>query len=633
MRDIETKANAAGYQVAATWSQTHAQHLDFVFWQGESPVIQAQAEYRQTHFTNLTNISKLSAGLSTELNQYLAEYLPEFMLPDIYVFMEQFPLTPNGKVDRKALPTPDETDLLKEQYQAPETRIQTQICQLWEELLQVSEIGINDNFFSLGGDSVTSIQMVSKAKTLGLPLKVRDLFEHQTVVALAQKVEQNLGDEADEATSLDWVNQVLHAQGVATLTGETQITLTALPEASSVSEVEARLAQLVEQQPLLAATYQPASESLSVLLPSTDQPAVARMFSHVELAALPEAKDLARRMTERTAGQDQSLFRLVFLSIASGGDYLLTVSHRHFMNVAALQQLLVRLTQPLAIGADALSAGRVKGEPPMHQLSRVGRAVKIHIPEGGSHRTVKAQQDTVGCLAMRMSTEQTALLLGEANDAYQTHASELLMAAVHQALCQLPEGQAWQLNVNRNVLTLNIDQPAPDSELFRLPVVTRFTDSTGSEVSTTEPGALIKRVKERNRQQMAQGYQLLSEVTPALQAWQVNFHYVNHMTVGDELAVGMASPLLAEVEAALGEERDSHLIDIEYWTEQQQLSLRIHASEQALAGAAMTEFSTLLPQSLAAILAHCQLVNSVKLKAMLEKNNPPGVDEGETLYL
>jgi len=124
-------------------------------------------------------------ALFATLKHYLAEHLPEYMLPAIFVKLEHFPLTPNNKIDRNALPEPEAEAVTKRLYIAPHSDEERYLVEVWEAVLKRHPISINDNFFELGGDSILSIQVVTKARKLGLGLNAHDIFEHQTIAELA----------------------------------------------------------------------------------------------------------------------------------------------------------------------------------------------------------------------------------------------------------------------------------------------------------------------------------------------------------------------------------------------------------------------------------------------------------------
>ncbi|GAA3755480.1 amino acid adenylation domain-containing protein [Salinactinospora qingdaonensis] len=114
--------------------------------------------------------------------------LPEYMVPTAVVILDRIPLTANGKLDRAALPAPSDGDFATTDSTPPTGATETLLAQIWGELLGVEKVGVHDNFFDLGGDSILSIQLVSRARRAGLELTSRDVFLHQTVAALAAAV-------------------------------------------------------------------------------------------------------------------------------------------------------------------------------------------------------------------------------------------------------------------------------------------------------------------------------------------------------------------------------------------------------------------------------------------------------------
>ena len=117
------------------------------------------------------------------LRTHLGQSLPDYMVPAAIVVLEALPLTPNGKLDRKALPAPELR--VTTTWQAPGTPQEELLCALFAETLGLPRVGIEDNFFELGGDSISSIELVSRARQAGLLITPRDIFQHQSVEALA----------------------------------------------------------------------------------------------------------------------------------------------------------------------------------------------------------------------------------------------------------------------------------------------------------------------------------------------------------------------------------------------------------------------------------------------------------------
>ncbi|MFT4925580.1 MAG: amino acid adenylation domain-containing protein [Phenylobacterium sp.] len=114
------------------------------------------------------------------VRKQLLQSLPEYMIPAAFVLMDAFPVTPNGKTDRKALPQP-ELSSQQVQYIAPGNDSESQVCAIWQDLLGAERIGISDNFFALGGDSLTLIKLASKLSNIGYAVSVKELHENQTI--------------------------------------------------------------------------------------------------------------------------------------------------------------------------------------------------------------------------------------------------------------------------------------------------------------------------------------------------------------------------------------------------------------------------------------------------------------------
>lgn len=126
------------------------------------------------------------ALLASELRMRIAAKLPDYMMPAAFVVLEALPLTPNGKVDRRALPAPQRSAGVGETtYEEPQNATEALLAGIWARVLGMPRVGIHDNFFALGGDSILTIQIVSQAQQAGLRITPRQIFQHQTVAGLA----------------------------------------------------------------------------------------------------------------------------------------------------------------------------------------------------------------------------------------------------------------------------------------------------------------------------------------------------------------------------------------------------------------------------------------------------------------
>lgn len=126
-------------------------------------------------------------NLKEKYRKALREKLPEHMVPELYVFLDNLPLTSTGKVNRKALPIPKESDIPQSTYVAPRNIAETILCQLWQDILKVDRVGIEDNFFELGGHSLLATRLMSAVRSaLQLDIPLRVLFDQPTVAGLTE---------------------------------------------------------------------------------------------------------------------------------------------------------------------------------------------------------------------------------------------------------------------------------------------------------------------------------------------------------------------------------------------------------------------------------------------------------------
>jgi acyl carrier protein len=129
-----------------------------------------------------------------ELREYLSQKLPEIMVPSQFYWLEAMPLTVNGKIDYYSLPKPghDRTGL-QAVYKAPESQIEQLLCQIWTAVMQIPEVGINDNFIHLGGNSLIAIRLISRInRTFHLNLPLNTIFESPTIAKFGALIERTI---------------------------------------------------------------------------------------------------------------------------------------------------------------------------------------------------------------------------------------------------------------------------------------------------------------------------------------------------------------------------------------------------------------------------------------------------------
>ncbi|WP_391204479.1 amino acid adenylation domain-containing protein [Psychrobacillus sp. L4] len=125
-----------------------------------------------------------------ELKNFIKKGLPDYMVPAYIVQLENMPLTPNGKIDRKALPEPNIENLILDEYESPRNEVEEKLVEIWSETLGVKKIGINDNFFDLGGHSLNALTLISHIhKKLKREVQIKELFELPTIKSLSNFIE------------------------------------------------------------------------------------------------------------------------------------------------------------------------------------------------------------------------------------------------------------------------------------------------------------------------------------------------------------------------------------------------------------------------------------------------------------
>jgi amino acid adenylation domain-containing protein len=258
-----------------------------------------------------------------ELRRCVKELLPSYMVPAAFVRLSSLPLLPNGKIDRRALPAPHQTRPdLGEAFVAPRTATERLLADLWADVLRVKQVGINDNFLELGGDSILSIQVISRAHRAGKKLTLTQLWEHPTIAELAAIAETAPRPQADPAVpsagaSLDWAQ---HQDEKDRGDAAKQFPLIQIDEPA--------LSKLLATEPSPEEIYPLSSMQQGILFHSLINPAAGEyveQFSAVLCCALDVRK--FKRAWERTIERHPAL-RTSFAW--EGLDEPLQVVHRRF---------------------------------------------------------------------------------------------------------------------------------------------------------------------------------------------------------------------------------------------------------------------------------------------------------------
>ena len=163
-------------------------------------------EQRQIRLVAFVVVTEQSKTTVSELRAYLKKQLPATMVPEAFVFLPDLPLTPRGKVDRRALPVPDERRPdLEESFAAPRNAVEEALAEIWGEILRIEKVGIQDNFFELGGHSLMATRVISRLSAVyQVEIPLRQFFLYPTIAELALIISGNL-----EKTEQEHVKQLL----------------------------------------------------------------------------------------------------------------------------------------------------------------------------------------------------------------------------------------------------------------------------------------------------------------------------------------------------------------------------------------------------------------------------------------
>jgi len=379
------------------------------------------------------------------LSAHLASHLPDYMVPAQWLRLDQMPLSPNGKLDRKALPKPEAA----QPYEAPQSALEQRIAAIWAQVLGVEHVGLNDNFFERGGDSIISIQVVSRARAEGIHFSAKALFQHQTVRSLARVAQLQTAHVIDQGP----------VQGVTPLLPFQQLFFEReLPHAHHWNQS----LLLTPRQPLeaerLAAALQAITRHHDVLRLSFSQQAdgwVARhdapsasLLWHERVQDASELLALCERAQRSLDLQHGPLLRAVLAELADGSQRLLLVMHHLVVDGVSwrvfledLQSLYRQHTLPAKTSSFKAWAERLQAHargPSMQaekdfwlqQLQGVATDLPCRDPHGACPgrlaQTVVSQLDA----------EHTRQLLQQAPTAYRTQINDLLLTALARVICQ-----------------------------------------------------------------------------------------------------------------------------------------------------------------------------------------------------
>jgi amino acid adenylation domain-containing protein/non-ribosomal peptide synthase protein (TIGR01720 family) len=399
---------------------------------------------------------------SKQLREFLTESLSEHMIPSAFVFLDAIPITPNGKVDRRALPAPDfsagDTAQSEQTVDAPRTEAERILSRIWSELLKLERVGLRDNFFHLGGDSILSIQVVARAKQSGLVLTPRQIFEHPTIAALAC-VAETISQTTDEQAritghvSLTPIQRWFFEQNFPAPAHWNMSLLLEANERLDTSLVERTVAHLLEHHDALRLRF--VRDESGWRQSIADGEEALRCVRGVDLSGMTgeEQRSAIEAAAEEAQGEpdlgDGPLVRVVLFDLGAGGQRLLFVLHHLVVDGVSWRILLEdweRVYRQLQSGERvALPSKTTSFQRWAERLEQLAQEQEVRKELGywtaTSQRTSRLPVDAQGAnregsgrtFAVSLSLDETNALLQDVPEVYHTRIDDVLLTALGRA--------------------------------------------------------------------------------------------------------------------------------------------------------------------------------------------------------
>ncbi|MFK8105307.1 MAG: amino acid adenylation domain-containing protein, partial [Saprospiraceae bacterium] len=581
----------------------------------------------------------------TNISAYLSAQLPAYMVPQIIIGLEAFPLTTNGKIDKKALPNPEAASADEQEYLAPRTPLEADVAEIWKSLLNVDQVSVLDNFFKLGGDSIISIQVVSRIKRLGYQLQPRDLFHHQTVAALAQFLTDDLekttilaeqGELTGTADLLP-VQQWFFEKDYQSLSHFNMVNLFEVDKEVNLTELDQILKALVAQHDALRFRYTKSADNDTFI---QEFGSVEAKVEFVDLTKT-KVKDFEKTITNTCQAYQESLdiekgelIKAVFMATPKkqAKNRFFIVVHHLVIDAVSWHILLSQLQE----GMDAVRAGeaidfgkkstsfRQWGEklkehtvtapveaqlPYWEKVANAYEALPVDHPEN----TDKSLLKDADICEVSLSKALTQTLLKEANSAYGTEINDLLLSALAKTISDWSEKENVVIGLEghgREFITAEIDITNTLGWFTNLYPISLA-------VSPAMPSAdLIKSVKEQLRTIPGKGlsYNLLRYLHPKEEVrqslgqakWDIVFNYLGQ----EDNTTSTENWLMGATEAPgifVAEDYPlSHNFEINGAITGGQLNLTWMYSQQYYERSTVTQIAEKFIENLSTLVLHCQ---------------------------
>ncbi|MFS3932119.1 plipastatin non-ribosomal peptide synthetase PpsC [Bacillus subtilis] len=461
---IDDQVKVRGYRVELGEIESALRQIDGV---KEAAVL---ARTAQTGSKELFGYISVKAGTNAEqVRSLLARSLPNYMIPAYIIEMETLPLTSNGKLNRKALPEPNFTS--KQTYAPPRNDLEDQLVLIWQEVLGIQRIGIEDSFFELGGDSIKALQVSARLGRYGLSLQVSDLFRHPKIKDLSPFIRKSerIIEQGPVQGDVPWtpVQQWFFSQDIEERHHFNQSVMLFHSGRLSENAIRPALKKLAEHHDALRMVYrnddrrwiqinQGIHESQLYSLRISD---LSQSESGWETKIKQEVADLQQSINLQ---EGPLLHAALFKTLT--GDYLFLAIHHLVVDGVSWRILL----EDLSAGYQQAAAGQTIQLPLKtdsyqeyaRRIQEYAQSSKL-IREEAYWRSVEEQQAAElpyeiphhvnidfskrDSLSFSLTEADTAVLLQNVNHAYGTDTQDILLTAASLAICEWTGGSKLRI--------------------------------------------------------------------------------------------------------------------------------------------------------------------------------------------
>lgn len=484
----------------------------------------------------------------TELRRFLSDRLPAHMVPAAFVLLKELPLNAHGKVDQGQLPQLEPVKTAADEYAAPRTAVEKLLSRIWTEVLGVKRVSIHDNFFSLGGDSILSLQLITQARRAGLQLTPRQLHQHQTIAELANVTTslQPVAAQQDLVIGAVSLTPIQHWFFEQSFSDMHHFNLAVMLEAQQTLDAEllaTAVAHLLEHHDALRLRFACVEGKWRQFNSAREEECVLTTLNLSELTAEAQVEAIETAASGLQRSLDLSkgpLVRMVLFELGAGRpDRLLWLIHHLVVDWVSWRILLA----DLATAYGQLSNGEEVRLPPKSTsfkewaqklvlyagTEELASEADYWLAQARRHpKTLpvdhRAGENTVASartVSVSLSKEQTRALLQEVTPAHDAQVNEILLAALAQACLRWTGESSLLLDVDghgREEVVENVDFSRTVgwfSALF--PVLLECEPDAGTETILQSVKVKLRSVPKRGI-----GYGLLrymngrAEIGPAL---------------------------------------------------------------------------------------------------------------------